>query len=322
MRLVAELPNKQESRLFSDYLTQMGISNQIIEESTDNFEVWVHNEKQVQRAEELYQVFHTSPEQLNFQSISRQAQRLKREEYLNEKDRPPMIDVRSTVFFHGPSPRGVLTMLLIFACIVVAVFSRLGDDFNSLRPLLFTKYLGSEWLPLEIRQGEVWRLITPIFIHFGFLHLLFNLYWLRDLASMVEDRKGSLFLGFFVMAIAITSNYAQYIISGPSLFGGMSGVLYGLLGYIWMKGKFDPASRLSLHKSTVTFMIFWYVICFTGVVGNIANAAHTAGLLLGIIWGYLTSFTLRQLGGKIKKYFEGQPPEQPPDTPEEDEPDN
>jgi len=91
-----------------------------------------------------------------------------------------------------------------------------------------------------------------------------------------------------VLAIAIPSNLAQYAVSGPT-FGGMSGVVYGLLGYIWIRGKFDPGAGLRLHPSTVTMMIAWYFLCWTGWVGPVANTIHTVGLLIGMGWGWLAA---------------------------------
>jgi GlpG protein len=86
----------------------------------------------------------------------------------------------------------------------------------------------------------------------------------------------------------VISNLAQYLGKGP-LFGGMSGVVYGLLGYVWMKGKNDPASGLFLHPQTVTMMLLWFFLGFTPVLPNIANITHGAGLFLGCAWGYLSS---------------------------------
>ena len=114
----------------------------------------------------------------------------------------------------------------------------------------------------EILHGQLWRLVTPIFIHFGVLHIFFNMLWLRDLGSMIEGRQSSWLLAVLVLVIAACSNLAQFCFGGP-MFGGMSGVVYGLLGYIWMRGKFDPGSGLYLHPSTVTMMIIWFFACFT-----------------------------------------------------------
>ena len=69
----------------------------------------------------------------------------------------------------------------------------------------------------------------------------------------------------------------------------MSGVNYGLFGYIWMKGKFDPGDGLELNPTTITILLAWFVICFTGVFGNIANGAHAGGLAVGAAWGYLSA---------------------------------
>ena len=130
-----------------------------------------------------------------------------------------------------------------------------------------------------------------MFIHYGILHILFNMLWLHDLGSMIEGRQSTQKLAFLVFAIAGISNLAQYVVSGPK-FGGMSGVVYGLLGYIWMRGKFDPGSGLFLHPSTVTMMLIWFVICLTGFVGA-ANTVHATGLAMGMAWGYFSSFGRR-----------------------------
>jgi hypothetical protein len=84
------------------------------------------------------------------------------------------------------------------------------------------------------------------------------------------------------------SNLAQFFVRGP-IFGGMSGVIYGLFGYIWIRGRFDPASGLFLPQTTVTMMIIWFILCAVNVIPNVANYAHGAGLLLGMAWGYLSS---------------------------------
>jgi GlpG protein len=109
---------------------------------------------------------------------------------------------------------------------------------------------------------------------------------------MIEARQGTLQLALLVVVIAGLSNFGQYYVSGP-IFGGMSGVVYGLLGYIWIRGKFDPGSGLFLHPSTVNMMLIWFVLCYTNLLGPVANTAHAVGLIAGIAWGYLSSLRLR-----------------------------
>ena len=140
----------------------------------------------------------------------------------------------------------------------------------------------------EIRRGQVWRLFTPMFIHFGLLHILFNMLWLKDLGSMIERRQSSWMLIGVVLATSVAGNLAQYAWSGPS-FGGMSGVVYGLLGYVWLRGRYDPRSGLSLDRRIVVWMGVWFLICLTPVMPNVANAAHGAGLAVGAVWGFISS---------------------------------
>jgi len=141
-------------------------------------------------------------------------------------------------------------------------------------------------------------LFTPVFLHAGAMHIIFNMLWLRDLGSMIEGRQSSLHLLLLVLVIAALSNLGQFYVSGPR-FGGMSGVVYGLLGYIWIRGKLDPASGLYLHSSTVSMMLIWFFLCIGSnyfpmpLLGSIANTAHAVGLGTGMAWGYLSSLRYR-----------------------------
>ena len=134
----------------------------------------------------------------------------------------------------------------------------------------------------------MWRLITPILLHFGLMHILFNMYMLYILGGLLEGRLGLSYMLAFLIITAIFSNLGQYIISGPH-FGGMSGVNYGLFGYLWIRGKNDHGFGIQLDQSTITVLMVWFVLCFTGLLGPIANAAHTLGLMTGAAWGWLAA---------------------------------
>jgi membrane associated rhomboid family serine protease len=177
----------------------------------------------------------------------------------------------------------VVTVALIAISVVVSLLA----NFSLVMPLI----IGLPGRPLfsDVLGGEVWRLVTPMFLHLSFLHILFNMMWLWDLGRLVEMIKGSVFLLAFVVVTGAASNVAQYAITGSPAFGGMSGVVYALLGYVWMQGKFNPRFGFEMHKATVIMMLVWYVLCWTGLVGPIANWAHTGGLVLGVAWGYLAA---------------------------------
>ncbi|MDB6112208.1 MAG: rhomboid family intrarane serine protease, partial [Pedosphaera sp.] len=189
---------------------------------------------------------------------------------------------------------GPLTFVLICLSVVVFFLTKFGADRHAMLPFYISEYdvTGgglarlTEGLP-EIKHGEIWRLITPIFLHANFLHIFFNMLWLRDLGSMIEARRGALTFAILVLVFAVVSNLSQYLVSGPD-FVGMSGVVYGLLGYSWICGKLYPGSGLFVHPTTMTMMFIWLVIGFTGILGT-ANTAHLSGLLIGIIAGYLAS---------------------------------
>ncbi len=185
------------------------------------------------------------------------------------------------------SPRSrspLVTFALVTVSVVVAIASNFGANARVVLPLLIAEPGSAPFA--EIASGEVWRLVTPIFVHLSFVHVLFNMLWTWDLGRAVEQIRGPRFMAAFVALSGIASNIAQYGITGSPLFGGMSGVVYALLGYVWMQGRFNPTFGIALHRSTVIMMLAWFVVCWTGLLGPIANWAHTAGLAIGVAWGY------------------------------------
>jgi GlpG protein len=182
-------------------------------------------------------------------------------------------------------PTGRVTLILIVACVAVSLWSSLGEDTDKLLPLFISlsPFSSPEALS-EVRGGEIWRLFPPAFIHFGVAHLLFNMLGMQMLGSAVEARNGRRFYLVLVGVLALTTNLAQYMAVGP-FFGGMSGVLYGLFGYIWLRSVCDPASGFYMPRETIIIALVWFLACFTRILGPIANIAHTAGLVLGAIWG-------------------------------------
>jgi membrane associated rhomboid family serine protease len=140
----------------------------------------------------------------------------------------------------------------------------------------------------DVLSGQVWRLFTPVFLHFGYLHVIFNMYWLWLLGSLMEVRYRTFRYALFLLVVAAGSNLAQACMAGSS-FGGMSGVNYGLFGFIFLHGRFHPNPSFQLDRQTIFYMLVWLVLCFTGALGPIANWAHSAGFLIGAGAGFATA---------------------------------
>lgn len=146
---------------------------------------------------------------------------------------------------------------------------------------------------LSTLASEPWRLFGPMLVHFSELHIIFNLLWWLDLGRVIERFQSSFQLLWVTLASAAISNVAQFLDTGPN-FGGLSGVVYALLGYLWLYGKVNPAAGYGLRREIVIMMLAWLVICMTGLVGPVANTAHVAGLLSGCLFGAATGWWRRQ----------------------------
>lgn len=140
-----------------------------------------------------------------------------------------------------------------------------------------------------VAAGQWWRFVSPAFVHFGIIHLLFNLLWLADLGRRIESSHSSARLLLVAVVAALCANLSQYWHVPGGAFGGMSGVVYGLLGYCWLAGRRTP--RLRLPAGVVAFLLGWMLLCMTGVFSvigiHVANAAHVGGFVTGLLLALL-----------------------------------
>jgi GlpG protein len=295
MRLIGHVAKEDDARTVGNYLLVRGIENQLERQEPEGWGIWVLEEDRIATAEQILAEFRAHPADPKYQTEGKAAREIRLQAQKDLEAYQKKVRDRRHLFrplrAYGFGP---LTFVLIVISVVVFIKSGFGRNLPAVMSL-FIAPVDDDGIYfrglLEVRHGQVWRLLTPIFVHMDILHILFNMLWLKDLGSMIEARHSTLWLGLFVVGVGIVSNAAQFFVSGP-LFGGMSGVVYGLLGYIWIRGKFDPGSGLFLHPSTVTLMLVWYALGLTGIM-NIANTVHTVGLGLGMAVGYLSSLRHR-----------------------------
>ncbi|WP_163936451.1 rhomboid family intramembrane serine protease GlpG [Paraferrimonas sp. SM1919] len=176
---------------------------------------------------------------------------------------------------------GPLTLLIMMLCsaIFASAFIGLGNSVYGV--LSFYQDLGSA------NFTEFWRFFTPSLLHFSLLHLLGNLIWWWLIGGLIERRLGSKELLMLLLAAGVVPCILQYLLEGPN-FGGLSGVVYGLFGYVWVLGRMAPQLGITIPNSYLMFMIGWMLLGFMEVLGlNMANYAHLGGLLVGVLQGWL-----------------------------------
>jgi GlpG protein len=326
MRQAGTLTNEQDAKRFVDYLLTLGIEAKA-DHAADGSIIWIYDETRLAEGKAELSAFRNHPQDAKYAEAPRKAEALRREATTAQRRAARnVVDMRtrwSSPHVKGPRP---LTWLLIGISAMVGFITSFGEHQEPIYPHLYMVPIGvrpsdqelskrlreairtgdsakikevyesvSRPFPSNlsaIRHGQVWRLVTPIFVHLSLMHLLFNMYWLFLLGGMIEDRYGALWLLALVLITAVISNLTQYYWAGP-MFGGMSGVNYALFGYIWMKSKFDPAAGLYIGQRDVFLMLLWFAACFTGWLGPVANGAHAGGLISGAVIGYLPALIRR-----------------------------
>lgn len=279
MRRLAEAQDAKEAKRVVDALLVAGIDAQARGEPPR--EVWVLDDDDLPEAREQLERFRRG----DVADASTRADRLRREREREDRDQHQRThDMGRRWGRPAGQGFGLLTTFLIAASVVVGVVMVLADS-SGLGMWNLTIDHWSSTQPLErVREGEVWRLVTPIFLHFGVLHLAFNMLWLHRLGGQIEHAHGSGTMTVLVLACALAGNLGQYVVTGPA-FGGMSGVVYGVFAFVWMYARFDRARAYVMGDGEVVWMMLWFVACATGLLGPIANVAHAAGLVVGLLFG-------------------------------------
>lgn len=187
-----------------------------------------------------------------------------------------------------------VTLALIGLSVLATLLISFGANDSWMVRLTFTDYLVDgqnlryDSVLAMLSSGQWWRLVTPIFLHFSVLHILFNLLWVWVVGQRIEALQGSKALVALVLVTGVASNLAQYLISGP-MFGGMSGVVFGLLAYTWIWDRRETRYRFGFPPALMGLMVLWLALGYTGLLesagmGAIANTAHLVGMLAGLAW--------------------------------------
>ena len=305
MRLIGHLPDEKSAAAFCSFLWSQGIENQV--ETEDNrCALWVHSEAHRAEAGALLVEFQRDPAQARFQLDS--AGLLAAAEKALETARiEPSSSAHPLMLVTVPYGVGAVTLVLVLVSLALAFVGWFGYEDRVLQELLITSLpIEAASAPVvpalpEIAQGEFWRLLTPALLNVDVLPLMFNLLLLLHLGSMIESCVGAGRLGFLFIVIGVLSNLAQFYVSGPA-FCGAAGILFGLLGYVWIRGRLDSASGLFLRPHVVAMMLVFYIVGMAGSASglfklSLGTTAQVTGFALGLLWGFLAVLAARRRAG-------------------------
>jgi len=138
-----------------------------------------------------------------------------------------------------------------------------------------------------IQEGQVWRFITPIFLHAGIFHLLFNIYAQLRFGMALERRWTLLKFIFLYFVSGFGATLMSCLLKPKSIGVGSSGAIMGLMGgylseIILLWGKTDNTTR-KIQLTQVTIVIIFTLVLST--VPFIDFGAHFGGLVVGFLLG-------------------------------------
>ncbi len=268
VRLIS-LTNPRMAQAFIDYMASRQIDIKMMPEGGGQFALWLSNPEHQVEAESELNHFLANPNDAKYQAASWDMAESRTNQFTYRS--PSMLAMIK-------AKAGPMTLAIMLICLVIFTMQQLGAGDAVFAAFHFPAFAGQEW--------QLWRWMSHAVLHFSVIHIAFNLLWWWQLGGDIEQRLGSgKLLQLFVVSAAL-SGAGQYWVEGAN-FGGLSGVVYALVGYLWMIGYKAPQLGLSMPKPVIGFMLVWLVLGFVQPFMAIANTAHLAGLLAGVGIGLL-----------------------------------
>jgi len=273
IHILISFAREEPALLLANYLQQQNIAVhlQYMAEQNTPYCLCLQDKQQMSEAHQLTRNFLDNPTHAKYQQAAWQNGSVLQSQTSLTASLPNVSDLL----------RVPLTSLILLCALVVFALMQLGWQQQVLNYLYFQPVASL------ITTGEWWRLFSPIILHFSGLHIVFNLLWWWVLGRKIELLLGSKELFCLLLLSALFSNYGQFIASGAN-FGGLSGVVYAVMGFVWFSGWLKPEKGLLLAKPLVGFMLVWLVLGYADILWvNMANTAHTLGLVVGCGYAWL-----------------------------------
>ena len=157
---------------------------------------------------------------------------------------------------------------------------------------------------IYIIQGALWRLVTPIFVHAGFAHMLFNSFSLVLFGPALERMLGKWRFLLIYLACGITANVATLLLKPPVyVHVGSSGAIFGLFG-VYIAMIVFRRELMSYQNAQIIITIAAIAFVMTFLQPNINVTAHLFGFLGGFVFGSIVLGRGRELSRSIRTFSE------------------
>ncbi|EEY39923.1 rhomboid family intramembrane serine protease GlpG [Vibrio mimicus] len=269
MQLLTTLNNPRAAQAFIDYMAAHQIDIQMMPDASGQFSLWVLHDQHVDVAQAELQAFLQNPYDRKYQAASWD---------VADQKRPQFHYASPNLLSLIKAKAGAFTLFIMALCIAIFALQTFGAGDAIFNALHFPAQASQQW--------QIWRWVSHALLHFSVMHIAFNLLWWWQFGGDLEQRLGSLKLIKLFIVSAIISGAGQYWVEGAN-FGGLSGVVYALAGYLWVLGQRAPQLGLSIPRSLMGFMLIWLILGFVQPFMAIANTAHLAGLISGVILAWM-----------------------------------
>ena len=326
MRRIGNLTDQAIAQRFCDYLTTLSIdatADERVEDASDGevpktWDIWIREESDVERARAELAEFEADPGDSRYQA-SAEAARIRQQRAADNARRMKNVVKRQKWSDSGASGRTMLAgapvkqqgipvtigiIVISTICGFAANFSRrpaspmeqrIRDAMDFVEDSDYNAS-GRTDAFASLRKGELWRVVTPMFMHGDTMHLAFNMLMIYFLGSIIERLHGSLFLAVIALVTHVAGMALQVMLPGadampwflerlagtPKVIGA-SGAVCGLFGFLWIRPYVDESYPVRMMPINIAMILGFIVFAMLPIFDlRVANGAHLGGLIAGM----------------------------------------
>jgi GlpG protein len=294
MLQLTEFDSKKQANRFSNFLRSEGIPNGV-QQHDAKFELWIERNEHLDVSQTHLQAFLQNPNDAKYQVKIVDNRRAKRRELKARYKRN-----FSRNYANNYISISLVVMAVLFFILAKYVGYRLIDHFSlvdrgavldyQFESILDRQSVLTLWqIFLNFILKQPWRLLTPMFIHWNIIHLMFNGYWVYYLGGLIEKKERSWFFIVMILSAALVTNVAQFVVDYAQPSAGLSGVVYAFFAYLWLSAKYNPMSGYWIRQDIVVWMVGWFLIGLSGYFGYVGHYSYLGGLLVGALFAYVKS---------------------------------
>ncbi len=287
MRQLETFSAEAEARALADAMYADGIETTVSATREGAHALWVHDDARLDDARALLSLFRSSPNDPKFVESAKVAKARRRASEQKDREAEKRI-ARARRDTERRSGMGMASLFFVLASVGVYAMAQVMDTSGLISAIAFVGPDATSTFD-SIARGEVWRLVTPMFIPRNPLSLFFSSIFLLALGSAFEQRHPSRAMILLTLVSSAAANAFVAFMMGPGAAFSTNGVTAAIFAYLYVRHRIDPMSWDVPPYGTTFWIPLWFVVGIVIESYRPMTYMDLAGFVVGGIYAFFAA---------------------------------